>query len=143
MSSDKTWKRIEAIVGNDPQPTFEQGLATFFQHLQKHLVLPLKVKGSEDFRWEEFYVIGPGDRREYARLRKTQPSYQDEYELLGIELGPDSEWMLFDKDIAAHVRRLSDNKRFTLGLAELKSVGKPTPSGRLLHDYSVYFVNSR
>lgn len=143
MSNDETWKRIAAILGDDPQQTFEQGLSTIFQHLQKHLALPLKVKGIEDFQWEEIYVIGPGDRREYARLRKTQPSYRDEYELLGIELGPVSEWMLFRDDIAAHVRRLSDKKQFILGLAELKSVGKPTPSGQLLHDYGVYFVNSR
>ncbi len=143
MSSDKTWKRIEAIVGGDPEPTFEQGRAAFFQHLQKQLTLPLKVTGIEDFNWEESYVIGPGDHREYARLRKSHPSYQDEYELLSIELGPISEWMLFRDDIAAHVRRLSDNKQFTLGLAELKSLGKPSPSGRLLHDYGVYFVNSR
>ncbi len=143
VSMDEAFKRIAAIVGNDSERSFEDELAIFFQHLQKHLVLPLKVTGSEDFRWEEIYVIGPGDRGEYSRLRKNQPSYQDEYELLQIELGPVSEWMLFHDDIAAHVRRLTDGKQFILGLAELKSVGKPSPSGRLLHDYGIFFVNSR
>jgi hypothetical protein len=63
--------------------------------------------------------------------------------LLGTELGPVSEWMLFPDDISAKVRRLSDRRAFVLGLAELKLLGKPTPSGRLLHDYCVWFVNNR
>jgi len=144
MARDATFERIAAIVGDEPERSLSDGVAAFFAHLQKNLVLPLKVKGSEDFAWEEFYVIGPGDRQEYARLRNYQPSFQDEYELLQIELGPISEWMLFrDGDIAAHVRRLSDGKQFILGLAELKSLGKPSASGRLLHDYCIYFVNNR
>jgi hypothetical protein len=144
MAKDATFERISAIVGDVPQSTFSDSVATFFAYLQKNLVLPLKVKGSEDFQWEEFYVIGPGDRREYARLRKDQPSYQDEYELVKIELGPVSKWMLFGgEDIAAYVKRLSDGKEFVLGLAELKSVGEASPSGRLLHDYCVFFANYR
>ncbi len=144
MTVDATFERIAAIVGGESERTFNEGVADFFEHMRQNLVLPLKVTGAEDFGWEEFYVIGPGDRQEYARLRKNQPSYQDQYELLKIELGPiHSEWMLFDGDIAAYVRRLSDRKEFILGLAELKSVGKPSPSGRLLHDYAIYFVNNR
>lgn len=143
MGTDKIHDCIDAILGDDSARTFEDCVAMFAQHLRKHLVLPMRVRGTEDFRWEEFYVIGLGDRREYSRLRKSQPSFRDEYELLEIEHGPVSEWMLFRDDIAAHVRRQSDGKQFTLGLAELKSVGRPSPSGRLLHDYGVFFVNNR
>ena len=124
--------------------TFDESVKIFYEHLRRSLTLPCEVTGSEDFRWEEFYVIGPGKPGEYKRLRKTQPSYQDVYELLSFHLGPVSEWMLFaGEDIAAAMRRKSDKKKFTLGLAELEAVDEQSPNYQLLHDYSVFFVNSR
>ena len=92
----------------------------------------------------ERYVFGAGNQREYARLRKERPSYRDDYELLEIELGGHSEWMLWPgEDIAARVRRKSDGREFTLGLAELKAKDENSPTYDLLHDYSVFFVNYR
>ena len=68
-------------------------------------------------------MLGPGNQREYERLRKRQPSYRDHYDLLEIEKGVISEWMLFwGEDIAARVKRKSDGKEFYLGLAELGAV---------------------
>jgi hypothetical protein len=117
---------------------------TYFEHLRRTLVLPCDVTGIEDFRWEERYVFGAGRQREYARLKKTQPSYSDHYELLEIALGDYSEWMLWpDEDIAAHVRRKSDGQEFTLGLAELEAVDESSATHDVLHDYSVFFVNYR
>src|SRR5439155_20756979 len=73
---------------------------------------------------------------EYKRLRKHQPSYQDKYDLLAIEKGVFSEWMLFrGYDIGAHVRRKSDGKEFWLGLAELKAVAPKSPAAQMLHDF--------
>src|SRR3954452_2434563 len=64
--------------------------------------------------------LGPSAKAEHDRLRKRQPSYLDHYQLIDIELDVISEWMLFrGDDIAAHVKRMSDNKPFILGLAEL------------------------
>ncbi|HEY3391666.1 MAG TPA: hypothetical protein VGK58_03090 [Lacipirellulaceae bacterium] len=136
--------RIERIIGDDDDLTFAQGVDRFFEHLKSNLQLPCIVTGIEDFRWEEFYVIGPGDPEEYERLRKDRPSYQDQYELLAIEKGAWSEWMMFyDEDIAGHVRRQSDGKEFFLGLAEIKAVDKKSKNYQLLNDYAVWFVNNR
>jgi len=106
--------------------------------------LPCEVSGVEDFRWEEYYVLGPGSQKEYARLRQEQPSYRDRFDLFKIELGPISEWMLFEgEDIAAYVRRKSDKKEFILGLAELKAVDKKSSNYQLLDDFAVFLVNNR
>jgi hypothetical protein len=51
--------------------------------------------------------------------------------------------MMFDEDIAAHVRRISDGKKFVLGLAELEATDKKSPNFQLLDDYAVWFVNNR
>ena len=116
----------------------------FYEHLRQHLVLPCEVTGTEDFRWEERYVLGSGDPKEYARLKKSHPSYRDHYELLKIEQDAVSEWMLFaGDDIAAHVRRKSDGKEFVLGLAELKAADKRSSNYRHLDDYAVFLVNYR
>ena len=58
----------------------------FFEHLRRSLVLPCEVTGIEDFQWEEVYVIGPGSRKEYERLKKHQPSYRDRFELVALEM---------------------------------------------------------
>lgn len=141
---DKQFQRIDAILGDSAERDFTEAVGVFYAHLHKHLVLPCAVTGTEDFRWEERYVFGPGDPKEYARLKKSRPSYQDHYELVAIEKGVVSEWMLFaGDDIAAQVRRKSDGQEFTLGLAELKAVDKRSSNYRLLEDYAVFFVNYR
>jgi hypothetical protein len=142
--SERQFQRIEAILGESLNLSFRRAVEVFFNRLRTSLVLPCEVTGIEDFRWEEFYVLGPGDRREYSRLKKSRPSYRDHYELLGIERGMVSEWMLFaGEDIAAHVRRKSDGKEFYLGLSELKAVDTKSPNYELLDDYAVFFVNYR
>ena len=116
----------------------------FFGHLQRTLVLPCEVTGLEDFDWEEFYVWGPGDPKEYARLRKSQPSYRDRYDLLAITRDVVSEWMLYGaEDIASQVWRKTDGREFYLGLSELKAVDKRSPNFQLLDDYGVFFTNYR
>jgi hypothetical protein len=92
------------------------------------------VTGTEDFRWEEPYVIGGWSQQEYERLKVTQPSYTDEYELLSIERGGRSKWMMFHEDIVARVRRKSDGKKFDLGLAELQVTDEKSPNFQLVDD---------
>lgn len=141
---DAQESRIAAIVGGDDESTFDEGIEKFYDFLKSSLQLPCDVTGIEDFRWEEYYVIGPGDPREYERLRRTQPSYQDTFQLLAIERDVFSEWMMFhDEDIAGRVRRKSDGKEFYLGLAEIKAVNKKSKNYELLHDFAVWFVNNR
>ena len=86
----------------------------------------------------------PLSKKEHERLRKTQPSFEDTFELLAIEEDVFSEWMMFhDEDLAGHVHRKSDGKEFHLGLAEIKAVDKKSRNFQLLHDFAIWFVNSR
>ncbi len=80
----------------------------------------------------------------FEHLKKTQPSYTDRYELFGILRTADSPWaMCFEDDIGAQVKRISDGKKFLLGLSELESTDKKSQTYQLLNDYSVWFVNNR
>jgi hypothetical protein len=103
--------------------------------------LPCEVTGVEDFRWEEFYVFGPGSKREYQQLRQDQPSYRDVFEVLAIRMSTFSEWCLVPDELKAHVRRKADGRRFVLGLSELKTTDKRSTNYQLLHDYSVWLTN--
>lgn len=144
MNMDAQDKRIAAILGELADITFDETIDIFYEYLKTNLSLPCEVTGIEDFRWEEIYVFGPGDQDEYEHLKETQPSYADRYELLEIDLEGQSEWMLFwGEDIGAHVRRISDGKKFLLGLSELKATDKKSGNYQLLDDYSVWFVNNR
>lgn len=141
---DAQWKRIDAILANSKSESFEDRVAAFYEHLRGALKLPCDVTGSEDFQWEEPFVLGVYSSAEWARLKKTQPSYRDHFELLGIDNETISEWMLFGgDDLGAHVTRKKDGKEFYLGLAELKAVSAKSPNAQLLDDYSMFFVNSR
>jgi len=145
MPKKDAWDlRVKAILGDDEDLSFDEAVAVFFKHLKANLQLPCEVKGVEDFRWEERYVLGGWDQDEYEQLKKTQPSYEDRYQLLEIRPEGWSEWMLFyGEDIAAHVRRVSDGKEFTLGLAELKATDKKSPNHQHIDDYGTWFVNNR
>lgn len=134
--------RVDALLG-DARLDMDQALDVLLAHLRANLRLPCEVTGGEDFKWEEPYVLGGLWPREYKRLKMTQPSYRDRYQLLSIDRDGPSEWMLFWEDIAAHVRRTSDGKRFVLGLSELEATDKKSENYRLLDDYTVWFVNNR
>ena len=135
-------RRIKAILGNQECLACDEGLIRFFDHLQANLQLPCEVIGDEDFGWEEPYILGGWNREEYERLKKTQPSYTDRFELHKLELGVVSEWMLYE-DIAAYCRRSSDGREFILGTVELNATDKTSPNYQLLKDYASWFVNDR
>ncbi|MBW7943133.1 MAG: hypothetical protein H3C64_12265, partial [Candidatus Kuenenia stuttgartiensis] len=85
-----------------------------------------------------YYVIGPGDQKEYEKLKKTKPSYTDKYDMLSLATEVD-EWV----GILVNLKRVSDKKKFTLPLAELKATDEKLKNYQLLDDYSVWFVNNR
>ncbi|MCK4729032.1 MAG: hypothetical protein KAT27_08930, partial [Desulfobacterales bacterium] len=88
--------------------------------------------------WEEFYVLGPGDKDEYEELKKTQPSYTDHYSILSFDDDYDE-----DNGILVNVQRISDKKEFALPLEDLEAVDKKSNNYQILDDYSVWFVNYR
>ncbi len=139
---DDQFERIDAIIGTDGVDHFEDAARRLFEHLNAHLQLPCEVKGTQDFQWEEGYVIGGMNRQEYETLKKTQPSFSDRYRLVSIKYGVYSKWMMRrDGEIAANVERISDGKKFVLGLSELKVKDKKSPSFKLVEDFAVFFWN--
>ena len=62
----------------------------------------------------------------------------DRYKIIAFEDELDE-----DYGILVNLRRISDGKKFTLPLADLKVADKKNPGYKLLDDYSVWFVNWR
>jgi hypothetical protein len=100
------------------------------------LTFPIKLTGIEDFDWEEFYILGPGDDKEYKELKKTRPSYQDTFNMIRIDNYYNENYGLFAK-----VTRVSDKKRFMIPLADLKVIDEKSDNYQILDDYSVWVVN--
>ncbi len=100
------------------------------------------MTGIEDFDWEEPYVLGGWSKNEYEKLKLTQPSYTDKYALLQI-LDPEDEKSDNSYGLLAKVRRLSDEKQFTLPLCDLETTDAKSMNHQLLDDYSVWCVNNR
>jgi len=127
-------KRIHAILGDDNERTMKTA-SRYRSYLLKNLSLPITVTGTEDFPWEEPYIIGGWDKREYEWLKKTNPSYTDTFELQG--LGPPNGY----EDITAKVKRVSDGRVFEIGLSWLRCDDKKSGEYTLLKDYGIWHTN--
>ncbi len=126
-------KRIQEVLGEDLHVS-PNNLRRYRTYLKKSVKFPFRVTGTEDFPWEEPYVMGGWDEEEYEELKKTNPSYTDEFELLDI-LGPE------DYDLVAVIRRTSDKQVFQIGLSWLTCAGKKSANHTMLKDYSIWKVN--
>ena len=136
---DNQDKRIASIFDMDEVPEVsDKTLRTYRQYIKDNIDNVCELTGIEDFEWEEYYLIGPGSKKEHEKLRKTRPSYMDRYKIIAFEDELDE-----DYGILVNLRRISDGKKFTLPLADLKAADKKNPGYKLLDDYSVWFVNWR
>ncbi len=99
-------KRIRTILGDDSERNPENA-CRYRAYLTKHLPLPIRVTGIEDFLWEEPYVFGGWDQEEYKELKKSNPSYTDKFDLLDI-LDPERD------DLIAVIRRIADGLTFRI-----------------------------
>ena len=137
---DKQDQRLADIFGTKDVPDVtDETLETYYEYLKQHLKMPCQVTGIEDmgcFSWEEFYTFGPGNEREYEKLKKKRPSYTDTYEVLSFDDDYDE-----DYGIVVNVRRLSDKKKFALTLSDLKATDDKATYAQLLDDYVTWFVN--
>ena len=132
-------KRIAEVFGKEEPPEVEEKtLKIFLKHLRKNVELPCLLTGSEDFEWEEFYILGPGDKKEHEQLRKTEASYLDTFDLIDFVFDPYEH-----EGIHAEVTRRSDKKVFILPLDYLKVKPRKSTNYDLVNDYGVWFVNYR
>ena len=134
---DNYEKRIAEALGALEVPQVdEQNLLKYRKYLLARLKKGTVLTGREDFPWEEKYVIGPGSRAEYERLRRKNPSYKDEYRLIDI-----SEEETEENDLIARVERLSDKKGFKIGLSWLTTKDKKSKDFQLLDDFATWVAN--
>ncbi|MCK4618731.1 MAG: hypothetical protein KAT52_02175 [Desulfobacterales bacterium] len=129
--------KILNVVNEEDMEVDNENLEKYFDYLNDHLDFSELVTGMQDFRWEEYYVFGPGDQKEYEKLKKKNPSYTDKYQILSLEEYD------YDESILVNVKRISDKKKFALPLAELKAVDKDSNNFQLLEDFSMWFWNYR
>jgi hypothetical protein len=135
MDADEA--RIGKVFGTQEVPAVSrENLLKYRKYLLQHLDRKTILTGREDFPWEEKYVLGPFSRAEYEKLKKTNPSYTDEYELIDI-LDDD----LPENDLIARVKRLSDGRVFEIGLSWLTTKTKKTKDYQLLDDFATWVVN--
>ena len=132
---DEQDKRIEKILGASCERS-RQNTLTYLRYLRKEIKFPCRLTGVEDFPWEEPYILGGWDKKEYEKLKKNNPSYTDEYELLEL-LEPAND----DDEIIAKVRRVTDQKIFKIDLSWLECIDSKHEYYQLLDDYSVWHVN--
>lgn len=111
-------------------------LTKYLEYLKQNIKFPCRVTGREEFAWEEEYVLGSGSKKEYERLKKTQPSYTDTFQISQFEDSCDPE-----EGIVVSVQRLSDKKKFLVPLVDLEACDESSPNNQLLDDYAVWFVN--
>jgi hypothetical protein len=134
---DEQDKRIEQILDQFDMEVSEESSLKYMDYLKRSIDFPCQVTGIEDFPWEEYYAIGPGNKKEYEMLKKRHPSYTDIFSLISFEDDLDE-----NNGILVKVKRLSDKKNFILPLADLKSTDVKSNNYQLLDDYSVWSVNN-
>ena len=146
---DEQIERVQAILGiaideeneeenEEEMEVNDRNLEKYLAYLTKNIDFSGLVTGMDDFRWEEYYIFGPGDDKEYEELKKTHPSCTDKYKILGFDEDDD-----VDDGILVNVERISDKKQFTLPLADLEAVDRNSSNYQILADYSMWYWNYR
>ncbi len=112
---DKEEKRIAKALAAKEVPEVDEGnLLKYRKYLLERMAKDTVLTGREDFPWEEKYVFSSGNQAEDEELKKENPSFKDEFKLIGI-----SEKEIEENDLVAQVELLSDQKCFKIGLSWL------------------------
>jgi hypothetical protein len=135
MDADEA-RLIKILETEEVPEVSKENLLKYRKYLLQHLDPKAILTGREDFPWEEKYVFGPGSRAEYEKLKKTHPSYTDEYELIDI-----LEDEIEENDLIAKVKRLSDGRIFEIGLSWLTTKKNKGKNYQLLDDFATWVVN--
>ncbi len=70
VSSDEQEKNISQILDRKDLSVSEKNQGKFYEYLSEQFKAPCILTGSEDFSWEEPYVMGVFDQKEYEELKK-------------------------------------------------------------------------
>lgn len=127
-------EKLEEVLGTTTFKVNQTNLKKYLKYLKQNLAIPCLVTGVEEFEWEEYYTVGPGSQKEYQKLKKTQPSYTDEFNILKLDNKLDVR-----DGILAVLERTTDNLKFTLPLAELEGVVEDSVDAKLLQYYGIWF----
>ena len=127
-------EKLEEVLGTTTFKVNQTNLKKYMKYLKQNLAIPCLVTGVEEFEWEEYYTVGPGSQKEYQKLKKTQPSYTDEFNILKLDNKLDVR-----DGILAVLERTTDNLKFTLPLAELEGVVEDSVDAKLLQYYGIWF----
>lgn len=138
ISFEEQDANISKILNRKDLSVTEKNQDKYYDYLDEHITYPSILTGSEDFSWEEPYLFGVFDEREYERLKKKRPSYTNHYKLLGLgDIIDDLRGILVD------VQRISDKKKFVIPLWDLKTVDRKDKNHQLISDYSYWMSNYR
>ena len=127
-------EKLEEVLGTTTFKVNQTNLKKYLKYLKQNLAIPCLVTGVEEFEWEEYYTVGRGSQKEYQKLKKTQPSYTDEFNILKLDNKLDVR-----DGILAVLERTTDNLKFTLPLAELEGVVEDSVDAKLLQYYGIWF----
>lgn len=117
--------------------SFTKRLKLYLEYLKKEIKLPCYVTGSDEFDWEEEYLFSSGRQQEYQKQKINNPSHQDTFEILSFVDEFDAE-----DGLKVEVRRVSDDRLFTLVLADLQCTDEESDNYELIEDYSLWFLSS-
>ncbi len=128
--------KILQILGSKSIDTTLENFIKYLEYIKQNIQLPCCVTGVEEFEWEEEYTMGSGSKKEYTKLKKTQPSHTDRFKINRLE-----DLFVEEDRIFVEVQRLSDRQKFILPLADLESVDVISQNQQLLDDYYLWFFN--
>jgi hypothetical protein len=128
--------KIQKILGAKNIDVSLENSVKYLEYIKQNIQLPCHVTGIQEFEWEEEYTMGSGSKKEYAKLKKTQPSYTDSFTINRLE-----DFVVQEEGIFVEVQRVGERQKFMLPLSELESVDVISPNTQLLDDYALWFVN--
>jgi len=133
---DEIETRVLDILDTEDPLVNGENLEMYREYLIKNIDKYCILTGIEDFSWEEPYVLGGWDRREYEELKKVNPSYTDHFQFIEFDEEVDERIGLTVK-----VKRVSDGKLFSLPLCDLEAVDENSENYQLVADYSFWQTN--
>jgi|GEM_PF-589475 len=138
INSEEQHQQITQIPKSKDLSVSKKNLDKFYNYLSKHIKYPCLLTGMEDFSWEEPYVHGIFDQKEYEILKKKRASYTDHFKLIRLEDRIDDL-----QGILVKVQRIGDRKLFGLPLWDLKTVDRKDQNHHIIDNYCHWMTNYR